>query len=402
MAMLRDRNAALRDHFAKIAVAYMRHGEELGIRWDYAMFQMVVETNALKFTGDVDWNQNNFAGIGATGGGVKGERFTNVSDGARAHIEHLMIYAGMPVENPTADRTRKVQSWGILDKWRRTVRGPVTFADIGRKWAPYDRGYASDIQSVANVFYTRYCNQPDPNPEMVAEARGTDLAPRTVATARRGLSREKRSSLGVGLPRQPQVSVTRAEPQPEAGSRTVGRTQAAPRKRGPKITILNATPETSRRQSPKTSARTLPPAETTRSRTRIASAAGAFAVPSLRPSTVQKTAPLPSRKPEASAPGPRAGTQDRAQPETRTTNGDAASPPSCRVWTASYGGQKAIIIRSHGKGALNYTVLDVNDGRADREAAAYIAAYAKGGEKIGEFDNQTVALEKAFKLCPTG
>jgi hypothetical protein len=33
---------------------------------------------------------------------------------------------------------------------------------------------------------------------------------------------------------------------------------------------------------------------------------------------------------------------------------------------------------------------------------AYIAAYAKGGESVGAFSNQTKALDKAFELCPEG
>ena len=50
----------------------------------------------------------------------------------------------------------------------------------------------------------------------------------------------------------------------------------------------------------------------------------------------------------------------------------------------------------------NYTVLDVNEGSEKREADAYIAAYAKGGEKVGEFANPSQALDKAFELCPDG
>jgi hypothetical protein len=74
----------------------------------------------------------------------------------------------------------------------------------------------------------------------------------------------------------------------------------------------------------------------------------------------------------------------------------------CRVWQASYGGQRAIIIRSRSEGFVNYTVLDVNEGTEKREADAYIQAYAKGGEPVGEFGSQTQALDKAFDLCPEG
>ena len=51
----------------------------------------------------------------------------------------------------------------------------------------------------------------------------------------------------------------------------------------------------------------------------------------------------------------------------------------CRVWTASYGGQKALIIKSVIDKVVNYTVLDVNEGAEKREADAFISAYAKEG-----------------------
>ena len=41
MAFLRDRNPTLMPKFSGIAVDYMRHGRDLGVRWDYAFFQMV-------------------------------------------------------------------------------------------------------------------------------------------------------------------------------------------------------------------------------------------------------------------------------------------------------------------------------------------------------------------------
>ena len=74
----------------------------------------------------------------------------------------------------------------------------------------------------------------------------------------------------------------------------------------------------------------------------------------------------------------------------------------CKVWTASYGGQRAVIIKAKGTGTVNYTVLDVTEANEKREVDAYIAAYAKGGENVGTFPTQTKALNKAFELCPEG
>ena len=80
----------------------------------------------------------------------------------------------------------------------------------------------------------------------------------------------------------------------------------------------------------------------------------------------------------------------------------ASKAGKCKVWTASYGGQRAIIIKAVTDGTTNYTVLDVNDPTEGREVDAYISAYAKGGEKLEAFPTQAKALDKAFELCPEG
>lgn len=63
------------------------------IRYDVAFAQMMHETNFLKFGGDVKEEQNNFAGLGATGGGVQGHSFESVEIGIRAVIQHLKAYS---------------------------------------------------------------------------------------------------------------------------------------------------------------------------------------------------------------------------------------------------------------------------------------------------------------------
>ncbi len=146
MAYVKSRNAQVDAQFDAIATEYMRHGEALGVRWDYAFFQMLVETGNLTFKGDVRPRQNNFAGLGATGGGEPGESFKDVSTGARAHLEHVLMYAGEKLDNPTAERTRKVQDWGVLTSWQKSIKGPMTFTHLTRKWSPKDRGYSSDIE----------------------------------------------------------------------------------------------------------------------------------------------------------------------------------------------------------------------------------------------------------------
>ena len=64
-----------------------------GVKPEVAFVQSMLETNFLKFGGDVLPNQYNFAGLGATGNGVKGNSFENVRIGIRAQIQHLKAYA---------------------------------------------------------------------------------------------------------------------------------------------------------------------------------------------------------------------------------------------------------------------------------------------------------------------
>ena len=111
MSFLRSRNHNLDSRWRDVAEHYKTHGNAWRVRWDYAFFQMLVETNYLTYRtpgggmGDVHPRQNNFAGIGATGG-MPGDSFPNPSTGVLAQIQHLVAYSGERLNNPTAPRTR--------------------------------------------------------------------------------------------------------------------------------------------------------------------------------------------------------------------------------------------------------------------------------------------------------
>ena len=64
-----------------------------GVKPEVAFAQAMNETGFLRFGGDVSITQYNFAGLGATGGGVSGNVFPNVRTGVRAQIQHLKAYA---------------------------------------------------------------------------------------------------------------------------------------------------------------------------------------------------------------------------------------------------------------------------------------------------------------------
>jgi hypothetical protein len=187
-AFLTAQNDKLEPKFQTIAADYKRHGDALKIRWDFAFYQMLLETNYLKFRrgdgnpGDVKPKQNNFAGIGATGGGVPGDSYPDVSTGVLAQMQHLVAYSGERVDNPVASRTRDVQD-GIIAQSKRLGRA-VRFGDLTRRWAA-DSQYARSIVSVSERFTAAHCSGPEPVETPIAAAAGTKIAasPSNPATA---------------------------------------------------------------------------------------------------------------------------------------------------------------------------------------------------------------------------
>jgi hypothetical protein len=170
MEFVLDRNRALLppreidSRFSDVASLYKRLGECVtvrdgrctGVRWDYAFFQMLVETNYLLFTGGVRPEDNNFAGIGATVAGKPGERFGSVREGILAHLQHLLVYAGVSISNPIAQRTTKTQS--LIHQKIMGLGRPVTFEDLAMLWTGTDKNtYASSIQRTVKAYSDEFC-----------------------------------------------------------------------------------------------------------------------------------------------------------------------------------------------------------------------------------------------------
>ena len=63
------------------------------VRGEVVFAQAMLETGWLSFGGDAGIDQFNFAGLGTTGGGVKGIAFPDVRTGIRAQVQHLKAYA---------------------------------------------------------------------------------------------------------------------------------------------------------------------------------------------------------------------------------------------------------------------------------------------------------------------
>ena len=132
-ALLLDGNPQAKDYL-HLAEIFLEEGKREGVRGDGAFCQSLIETGYFRFDGDVKPHQNNYAGIGATGG-VPGNSFPDPRTGIRAQIQHLKAYASTtPLVLECVDPRYKYVSKGCAP----------TFEQLSGKWAvPGYSGYSS-------------------------------------------------------------------------------------------------------------------------------------------------------------------------------------------------------------------------------------------------------------------
>ena len=138
----RNKNPKLNCTVKDIVHIYYVEAEREGIRPDIALCQAIKETGTWAYGGDVVPEQNNFCGLGTTGGGVKGAYFDTPQLGARAHIQHLLSYASkrpprVEIVDPRYDLIKKFrpQIFGKLTKW----------TELNGVWAVPGNHYGEDI-----------------------------------------------------------------------------------------------------------------------------------------------------------------------------------------------------------------------------------------------------------------
>ncbi|ENK0839125.1 N-acetylmuramoyl-L-alanine amidase [Clostridium botulinum] len=134
----RTRNTEKSDQAVKNFISIVWEEANLeGIKPDVVFIQIMKETNFLKFTGDVKESQNNFAGIGATGGGVAGASFKDVRTGVRAVVQHLKAYCS----------TEALKSSCVDPRFTYVKRGISPYVEwlgIGENPNYPDKGWAAD------------------------------------------------------------------------------------------------------------------------------------------------------------------------------------------------------------------------------------------------------------------
>lgn len=120
---------------------YKTFGEYYGIRGDVAFAQAMQETGYFRFTGDVRSSQNNFAGIGATGGAARGASFSTPEEGVLAHLQHLYAYATtavLPNRYPLVDPRFHLVNRGSATTW----------TALNGKWAVPGTIYGQSILTI--------------------------------------------------------------------------------------------------------------------------------------------------------------------------------------------------------------------------------------------------------------
>ena len=138
MAQMESRTRAVNPSFPAVAEIYLRLAPQLGVRADVAFAQALHETNYFRFTGVVRPEQNNYAGIGATGSDNPGASFATPEEGVLAHLQHLFAYAStlpLPAGMPEVDPRFDLVTRGIAPRTH----------DLNGRWAVPGTTYGQEI-----------------------------------------------------------------------------------------------------------------------------------------------------------------------------------------------------------------------------------------------------------------
>ena len=105
-----------------------------GIKPEVVFGQAMNETGYLQFGGDVKIEQFNFAGLGASGGGIVGESFKSVAEGIRAQVQHLKGYAS----------TKALKQTCVDNRYKWVTKGCAPYVEwLGQKENPNGKGWAT-------------------------------------------------------------------------------------------------------------------------------------------------------------------------------------------------------------------------------------------------------------------
>lgn len=140
---LRNNNENALVQFPDLPKLYREEGIIEGVNHDLAFCQMCLETGFLRFGGDIKPQQNNFAGLGAIGGGTEAASFPSARIGVRAHIQHLKAYASL---EPLVQQE-------VAPRFRFVTRGVAPSVDqLSGRWSA-DLDYGTKIKALFKRLY---------------------------------------------------------------------------------------------------------------------------------------------------------------------------------------------------------------------------------------------------------
>ena len=128
-------NPKVSDSVIKMIPLYITEGAAESVRGDIAFAQSCLETGNFTFTGSaVTLSQNNFAGIGVTQTGMKGNSWETPQLGIRAQIQHLQAYAS----------TSRLKQTVVDPRYIYVTRGCAECVEwLGIKENPHHYGWAA-------------------------------------------------------------------------------------------------------------------------------------------------------------------------------------------------------------------------------------------------------------------
>ncbi len=140
---LKNNNENALKQFPDLPKLYREEVTIEGVNHDIAFCQMCIETGFLRFGGEINPLQNNFAGLGTIGGSSETASFESARIGVRAHIQHLKAYASLePLVQEVVD-----------PRFRFVTRGIAPLIDqLSGRWSA-DLEYGTKIKAVLKQLY---------------------------------------------------------------------------------------------------------------------------------------------------------------------------------------------------------------------------------------------------------
>jgi hypothetical protein len=143
MMFLKANNENALTQFPDLPKLYREEATIEGVNYDIAFSQACVETDFLRFGGDLKPSQNNFGGLGDVGGAPDGATFPSARLGVRAHIQQLKAYASL---EPLVQEQ-------VSPRFRFVTRGIAPLVDqLSGRWAA-DLQYGDRILAVIRRLY---------------------------------------------------------------------------------------------------------------------------------------------------------------------------------------------------------------------------------------------------------